>query len=267
MTATTDRPGGRPGPGRGPSGRAAGADPFTARRRRRSRRAALPALVLLVLGLLAGLAGWLGYGTDLVAIREVRVTGTVRLAPEAVRRAAQVPMGTPLPRLRPGEVAERVTSALPAAREVRVGRRWPHTVTLSVTERTATVALRTPAGIGLMDDAGIVFARVGRVPVGVPVLETASPGRRDPATLAGLQVLTGLPADLRGSVFTVVAPSPDEISLRLRGGAAVLWGSTEEARPKADVLRVLLRQPAATYDVSSPDVVTTRGTPAPAPKG
>jgi cell division protein FtsQ len=40
-----------------------------------------------------------------------------------------------------------------------------------------------------------------------------------------------------------------------------VWGSADESDLKAQVLAVLLRQPARTYDVSVPGQPTTAGTP------
>jgi cell division protein FtsQ len=53
----------------------------------------------------------------------------------------------------------------------------------------------------------------------------------------------------------------DQISLVLRDGRTVVWGSADESGLKAKVLAVLLRQRAQTYDVSVPGQPTTAGTP------
>lgn len=238
---------------------------FADRRRAAARRSALPGLCVAGVVTVVALVAWLLLDTSLFAVRDVEVTGTGRLAPVAVLAAADVPVGSPLARLDADAVAARVREALPAVAAVSVDRDWPRTVRLRVTERQPAVALRTTQGTGLMDAGGVVFARVGRVPVGVPVLETPRPGRDDAATRSGLAVLGGLPPDLRQKVFVVRAGSPDDVELELRGGAEVVWGAPEQAARKAEVLRVLLRRPAEVYDVSSPDVVTTRGEPTPAP--
>ena len=46
--------------------------------------------------------------------------------------------------------------------------------------------------------------------------------------------------------------------MTLRDGASVRWGADEGAVRKAEVLQALLRYKAKVYDVSSPDVPTTR---------
>ncbi|HEX2805574.1 MAG TPA: cell division protein FtsQ, partial [Kineosporiaceae bacterium] len=58
---------------------------------------------------------------------------------------------------------------------------------------------------------------------------------------------------------TVAAPSPTAVSLTLRGGAVVAWGDTRDAGRKSAALQALLKlRPVSHYDVSTPDVVTTR---------
>ena len=60
--------------------------------------------------------------------------------------------------------------------------------------------------------------------------------------------------------MAVVARSRDDVVLSLRGGALVQWGSAEQAEAKIAVLTALLPLKASYYDVSAPDLPTTRGT-------
>ena len=53
----------------------------------------------------------------------------------------------------------------------------------------------------------------------------------------------------------------DQITLVLRDGRQVLWGSAEESDAKARVLVALLKEPAASYDVSVPGQPTTSQQP------
>ena len=49
----------------------------------------------------------------------------------------------------------------------------------------------------------------------------------------------------------------DQISLVLRDGRTVEWGSAEQSELKAEVLVPLLKRPAQRYDVSVPGQPTT----------
>jgi cell division protein FtsQ len=60
-------------------------------------------------------------------------------------------------------------------------------------------------------------------------------------------------------VTAVRATGPDAVTLLLRGGATVLWGSADRAAAKASELVILLRTRARYYDVSDPRTAVTSG--------
>jgi cell division protein FtsQ len=70
-------------------------------------------------------------------------------------------------------------------------------------------------------------------------------------------VLAALPPDLAARVVSVGASTRDDVTLTLRSGALVRWGSVDQADFKAEVLRALLRQKRLMYDVSAPELATT----------
>ena len=123
-----------------------------------------------------------------------------------------------------------------------------------MTERAA-VAVVQPAQPGGtfrgLDVGGVVFRRYASRPQGLPVIST---GRRtgsdalaEAATVAG-----SLPRPLAAKVAYVEVHTVDTISLQLRDGRTVRWGSADSSGDKARVLAVLLRQKAALIDVSVP---------------
>ena len=65
-------------------------------------------------------------------------------------------------------------------------------------------------------------------------------------------VAGSLPPDLAAKVAYVEVRTVDTISLRLRNGRTVQWGSADDSTDKARVLDVLLAQHAVFYDVSVP---------------
>jgi cell division protein FtsQ len=247
--------------------------------RRRGLRVRWPALLALAgLVTLGGLLGWVVLGSDLFAVRAVDVAGVARLTPAQVRAAGRVPIGASLAAVDTAAVRRRVATLRPVAR-VDVTRRWPRTVRITVVERQAMVAIPTTGrgnppgealghppgegGLALLDRGGVPFARVPSAPPGVAVLRVARPqagdGAGDDATVrAALDVLAALPPPVRARVTDVVADPADVMTLRLQGGATVLWGGPERSARKARVLAVLLPRGASAYDVSVPDVPTTR---------
>lgn len=223
------------------------------RRRRRARGALLG---LAALGPVLALA-WLVLFSPWLAVSRVEVSGTARLTPEQVVQAAAVEDGTTLARVDAGDVADRV-AALAPVQDVRVQRAWPSTLRLTVTERTAVVAVPRGQGVQLVDAQGVVFADEPAPPPGVPVLEVAEPSREDPATLAALAVRAELPPDLAGQVGTLRASTPSDVELVLADGRRVVWGSPGEAEAKSAALRTLLGMPGTVYDVSAPGIAVRR---------
>ena len=66
-------------------------------------------------------------------------------------------------------------------------------------------------------------------------------------------------ADLARRVDHLEARSVDQISLVLRDGRTVVWGSADQSAEKAKVLQALLGFDAQQYDVSVPGRPTTSG--------
>ena len=214
-------------------------------------------VLYVVIGVVVlGVLGWVGYGTNLLGVREITVSGSQIAGPEEVRAAAAVPLGTPLARLDTDEVADRIR-ALPSVGEVDVSRSWPHTLVITVTERTPVAVVVRPDGFVVLDASGVVFNLVTVQPAGVVVLRLAAPGSEDPATVAALRVVTALTPQLRGVLQEVGADAPTRIVLHLIDGRVIIWGDAERSDVKATVATALLDRPARTIDVSVPDVATT----------
>jgi cell division protein FtsQ len=223
------------------------------RRRRLPWRGLL--LALAVAGLAAA-AGWVVLASSLLGVDRVTVSGASAVAAEEVVALASVAPGTPLARVDTGAVAARV-AALPRLESVEVHRRWPGTLAVVVTERVPLAVERTGAAYAVLDDDGVALQRAPRPPRGLPVLE-ATGERSSTARGAALAVLDALPPDLRAQVQGVRATGSDDVRLALAGERTVVWGSADRGARKAVVLRALLGIEARTYDVTAPDVPTTR---------
>jgi cell division protein FtsQ len=233
--------------------------PVSKARYRRRRLAALLAAVLLFVGL--GLtARVLFYDAGLFDVEAVRVAGVTTVPEADVLGAAAVAVGAPLAAVDTEGVAARV-ARLPAVESVQVDREWPHTVVVTVLERTPVAGVATPRGPALVDRLGVVYS--GRsTSAGLPRLMGASRSG-DPATVAAVAVLTALPADVRAQVETVRATvsaqgAPWHVSLGLSEGREVRWGTPERMAEKVTALGALLTQPGHVFDVSSPDLPTIR---------
>jgi cell division protein FtsQ len=208
--------------------------------------------VVVALGLVALVAFslWLVFGSSVLAVSGVRVAGTGVLDPREVRRAAAVPTGTPLATVDLAAIGARV-ERLPAVKSVDVSRSWPSSVRIDVTEREAVAVVERGNVLRGLDDRGVMVRRDPSRPRSLPVIRINGKARAD-ALAEAARVAGSLPSSIDGKVDYVEVKTVDTISLRLRNGRTVRWGSADESAAKARVLAVLLKQKAATYDVSVP---------------
>lgn len=212
-------------------------------------------LALALAGLLAG-AVWLFFFSSHLAVRSVEVAGADRLGAEQVRTVAEVEQGEPLARVDVADVRARL-QALADVRSAEVTRTWPDTVTITVTERIPVAVVEIGGQLRGLDVEGVVFREFRSPPPDLPLVQTPPDTGRD-ALLEAAAVVSALPPDLTRRVDHVEVATVDQISLALRDGRTVLWGSAEESGAKAEVVTVLLEQPGSTYDVSVPGQPTVR---------
>jgi len=229
---------------------------FARRRWRQRLRRLRPFLYAgLVLLLVVG-GAWLVFFSSVVTVRDVSVHGNQTMSSVRVEAVAKAPMGQQLARVDLAAIQARVES-LPAVRSASVSRSWPHTIAISITERTPVAVVDRGAGLQAVDDDGVLFGSYAHRPDDLPLIATA-PDVKSEALAEAARVVTSLRADIAGDVEQVEVESVDRIRLHLTGGRTVMWGSAEQSAEKADVLAVLLEQPGHEIDVSVPGRPTTR---------
>ncbi len=213
---------------------------------------------VLILAILGG-GAWALLGSSLLVVRHEEVTGNGPIPAAEILAAAGIRHGTPLISVNAGAAARRV-ERIDQVLSATVGRAWPDTIVISVRRRTPVLAVAGHGRFALIDPSGVTVRWSRRRPVGMPLLANA------PAQLRGSQdvaaaatVLRELPARLRELVASIAAPSPQEVTLHLRGGVTVVWGGASHAQEKAGEVLLLLRTRARYYDVSDPDTVVTAG--------
>ncbi|KQR11242.1 peptidase S9 [Cellulomonas sp. Leaf334] len=240
--------------------------------RSRARRNLARRQLLLVSGstVVVGALGWLLFFSPVLALDPAQVhiegAGTV-VAVDQVLEVVGAHATTPLPRLDTVGLRDEVLE-VPGVREARVTREWPQGVAVvlvarepvaAVPEQPAT-AMPGQAGFALLDMDGVQVGRVDAAPEGLPVVDVPVGDKR---TLgAVLSVLQQLPADLLAQVGDVSARTQDTVTMKLRDGVQVDWGSAGETPLKIAVLSALRASPAAAgatvIDVSAPRLPITR---------
>lgn len=240
-------------------------DERIARRRRevrqQRRRHRLHRTVAVVVLLAVAVALLVVERSPLVAISEVRVTGTAALAPEVVRDTAGIRPGTSLLRLGLGEAEARV-EALPRVAEASVARVDPLTVEIRVVERIPTMVARRDDAAVLIDDQGVVVARGaddGLIPIVVEHGPLPSPGdsvASSPALANAVAAVLAMPGPLQTRIAGYRAVEDDRVVLELDNQALVEFGRADDVEAKARALAVVLEdlqdRAVTTIDVRAP---------------
>ncbi|MEV5312162.1 FtsQ-type POTRA domain-containing protein [Streptomyces sp. NPDC052610] len=229
-------------------------------------------ILAVALTLLGAGGGWLLYGSQLLRLERVSVSGTRVLTPEQVREAADAPVGEPLISVDTEAMESRLRRKLPRIDTVDVERSWPHGMGLKVTERTAVLLVEKGGKFVEVDDEGVRFATVSDAPKGVPLLElrvsrsssaAASLRRFGEARLTreAVRVAGALPDRVARLTRVVKVRSYDDISLELGDGRTVAWGSGEKGALKARTLNALMKAApdARHFDVSVPTAPASSG--------
>ena len=213
------------------------------------------ALLLLVAGIAALV--WLVFFSTVLSVKGVDVGGTDLLSEQDVRRVAAVPEGEPLALVDIAAAQNRV-EAMAAVRSADVSREWPDQVRIDVEERVAVAVVELGGRLRGMDSEGVVFRDYPKPPADLPRVQTTA-GTGTEALEEASMVVAALPSEISRRVDHVEVETVDQITLVLRDGRQVLWGSAEESATKAEVLGALLGQPAKVYDVSVPGSPVTSG--------
>ncbi|GAA1911928.1 hypothetical protein GCM10009737_11760 [Nocardioides lentus] len=231
-------------------------------RRRWARRLAAwrTTLALAAVAVVVGVTVWVVGWSQVLAVEGVEVTGADEvLSADGVRAAADVEAGQPLARVDLDRIEARV-EALAAVRDADVSRQWPHEVRIEVTEREAVALVRIGDSVRGMDTEGVAFRTYEGRPPDLPRVDTSASVATE-ALREAAAVVTAMPVGLSEQVESVSVESVDAISLILRDGRTVRWGSAEASGQKAAVLASLLRRDALAFDVSVPGDPTSCADP------
>ena len=216
--------------------------------------------VLVVVPILLAV-GWLAWFSPWLAVTQVQVTVSSSpdvagpLSADDVKAAAAVEVGVPLLRVPTQDIEQRV-AALPQVASATVTRAWPDTIVIDVVRRTPVALVQGVSGYDLVDQTGAVIRNVPTVEEGVPVVRASGDG-----LTAAIAVASELPEPIARKVVSVEASTRNNVTLVLRNGSEVMWGSAQDGAFKAEVLQTLFQVDARWYDVSAPGVPATSDTP------
>ncbi|WIB69481.1 FtsQ-type POTRA domain-containing protein [Curtobacterium sp. MCBD17_026] len=226
-------------------------------RRSRHRRAAwiTAASVVLVLGVSILVAVF----SPLMALRTIEIKGTNRVDESALRQALSDQIGTPLARL-DFDAVKRDVAGFPLIESYVTEEAPPHTLVVTVTERTPVVAVQSGSTFDLVDPAGIVVQSSPKRPATMPLADIGRARLGSASFRTMTEVVLALPSTVRSQVTRVAGSTADDVTLTLKDGSTVVWGSPDDSDAKAELLAALVKDHAARnpgvvveYDVSAPD--------------
>lgn len=226
-------------------------------RRSRHRRAAwiTAAGIVLVLGVSILVAVF----SPLMALQTIEVKGTNRVDETALRQALSDQVGTPLARLDFDAIKQDI-AGFPLIESYVTEEAPPHTLVVTVTERTPVVAVKSGSSFDLVDPAGIVVQSSPKRPATMPLADIARARLGSSSFRTMTEVVLSLPSTVRSQVTRVAGSTADDVTLTLKDGSTVVWGSPDDSETKAALLAALVKDHAARnpgvvveYDVSAPD--------------
>jgi len=213
----------------------------------RSLLGALVALILLVLATMV---------TPLMAINKITVTGTDKVSEKQVQAALKKYLGTPLPMISEGSVANDLAK-FKLIESISLVSKPPYEVQVRIVERTP-ISIVVTNGTGFLYDPSGVRVGVATGSEKLPTIIITGDPKTSKNFKQAIDVLLSLPSSLLDRVAYIQARTRDNVTMQLRGNAVqtIIWGDSTQSALKSRVLKVLLsKTPAripATFDVSSP---------------
>lgn len=215
---------------------------------REAGRRRLRNMTFVLVGVAVLVAGLAALRSPLLDVDRVTVTGAENTSMQDALDVAAVERGRPLVSVDTGGIARRLEQ-LPWVATARVGRSWPGTVTIRITERRPVAQVRiTDSRVAVVDAAGRVLAigppTPGGAPGRAPVVLTgvggriAEGGRLPAAARDALAVAVATRDRLPG----VVASVATDLDARLVEGGTVRFGSPERLEEKITAVKTVVDQ-------------------------
>jgi len=219
------------------------------------------AISIILVSFLAYFLGWSG----LMTIDQIKVSGLSKtqkvsgLTAKEVIKISGIKIGQPIARVNASSVKRKLLT-LPQVSDVKVNRQLPSSVLIELKIRKIEIAVTASGGGFLVGDAsGVTFAKVKKVPRGVPIIKTSTSKFLLSETLL---VFQALPTKIQKRVISIDAKTRDSITFNLTQGVRIIWGGSQEQDLKLEVLNALLVDPnnkkVKNFDISSPLAPTVR---------
>jgi cell division protein FtsQ len=181
---------------------------------------------------------WWVTNSHVFDLRTLRVSGNVHLSSDQVLSVAALSDRTNILWMSDDEIEQRLEGE-PWVRSADVSRTLPSTVTISIRERWPVAIAQGKPPLLVASD-GVMLGQAGPL-VRLPVIEVpGAVGDRVRLRAPQLTVASALTADLRERVGRITMGPDGSVTLWLRGGVRVLFGTPDSLRSKAAALEGML---------------------------
>lgn len=209
---------------------------FSAHARRRRRAwlivgSSVGALVLFVM---------VGVFTPVMGVRQFEIVGAEAVSTEDLEESLASFEGTPLALVSDRDV-EIALRDFPLIQRYAVERVPPDTLRVRIVERVPVLSIKEDGEFRRYDAAGVLVGSSKKSVKGVPLARGGAAELGTPAFEASARIVRDMPVELRKKVARVKASGDQDVTLTLRGGLRVIWGSPEDTQRKAVVLDAMLK--------------------------
>lgn len=138
----------------------------------------------------------------------------------------------------------------PMVKEVKITRKLPHTLVISVVEREPILLVPTEQGFLELDQTGVYLKKVSTISdVGLPVVTgvdvpaNVGPGQviRDQKLTQALEFLSKTPRDKRQLIMELEVKDNSQFSIFTHKGIEVHFGLAEDLEQKFEILAQILK--------------------------
>lgn len=225
---------------------------------------AIGVAIVAILAIIACLWAVLWF-TPAVTVKNIEVEGVVNGDAQAIEQASGIQRGQNMLRADTKQAARNIASQ-PWVHVNSVGRSWPSTVTIHITEYNAVLFMRATDGEHLFDESGLEFTTAvppeGTVElIDAPRVDNPEDGKLDlepEVVKSALVLLKELPASVREGLKQISAPKANEIKFIFNDGHELFAGSSDNAVDKGRAAELVLKREERIWNISNPHMPTTQ---------
>lgn len=233
--------------------------------RRRSWRLRVLRLILITCLLAGGIYGVFFSPLFSLSLAEVNIStpDDSPIAEEDIRTSLVDYAGLSIVRLSPASVAQHIEDTVAGTDNVDVTRVFPHGLSISYSLKEPYACLVSSGTCSPIDETGRRIPENASMNIDT-VIHISYKGRAEDMGNAVeiardiLNTIDGVDENIRQSIARCEIDKDGNVQLLFNDERAVAWGQSSDNQKKAEILSVLLSEPATFYDISVPSAPVKR---------